>query len=139
MTASKMKAVCHTGSPIPPQDLFATQQLSNLVARPHHGDADMKNLHGICISNKKRNNHNDFEINDSGLVINSMWPHLGASPDATINSTCCSKGPVEVKCSYMFITIRSRLRSLCVVWSSATSFCVLFQKTINQKYFVNVF
>ena len=28
--------------------------------------------------------HNRFEVNDSGLVINPAWCHIGASPDGVV-------------------------------------------------------
>ena len=43
--------------------------------------------------------HSDFEVSDSGLVVNPVWTHIGASPDGTVCCACCSKGVVvELKC-----------------------------------------
>ena len=44
--------------------------------------------------------HSNFSTSVSGLVINTQYPHLGASPDG-VNmcvSECCGKGVVELKC-----------------------------------------
>ena len=41
--------------------------------------------------------HQDFSVNDSGLCVNSKWPHLGASPDGLVTCYCCNK---EIKCPY---------------------------------------
>lgn len=39
-------------------------------------------------------------MEDSGLIINSIHPYFGASPDKIISCTCCGKGCVEIKCPY---------------------------------------
>jgi hypothetical protein len=44
--------------------------------------------------------HEGLVIEDSGLVINPQWPHIGASPDGIVNCTCCGKGTLEIKCLY---------------------------------------
>ena len=45
--------------------------------------------------------HCNFKCHSSGLNINSHYPHLGASPDALIECTCCvGKGIVEIKCPF---------------------------------------
>ena len=46
-----------------------------------------------------QNLHEGFIIEDSGLVLNSEWPHLGASPDGLV-SCACGRGVVEIKCPY---------------------------------------
>lgn len=45
-------------------------------------------------------NHQNFEVNDSGLVINPAYPHLGASPDGCVKCTCCGFGVLEIKCPF---------------------------------------
>ena len=40
--------------------------------------------------------HKDFEIEDSGFVINPEHPHLGASPDAISYCSCHGTGCVEI-------------------------------------------
>ena len=44
--------------------------------------------------------HTNFTIRDSGLVINPLWPFIGASPDGVISCTCCGQGTLEIKCPY---------------------------------------
>lgn len=44
--------------------------------------------------------HVNFEIRDSGLVINPKYPFLGASPDAVPSCHCCGDIVVEIKCPY---------------------------------------
>jgi len=39
-------------------------------------------------------------VTESGLVINSNIPYMGATPDGIINCNCCGKGCLEIKCPY---------------------------------------
>ncbi|XP_031334306.1 uncharacterized protein LOC116164293 [Photinus pyralis] len=44
--------------------------------------------------------HENFVIKTSGLIINSMFPCFGASPDGLVNCDCCGSGCLEIKCPY---------------------------------------
>ena len=44
--------------------------------------------------------HKAFQLCDSGLVVRSDYPYLGASPDGVVSCACCGNGVVEVKCPY---------------------------------------
>lgn len=44
--------------------------------------------------------HKNFNITDSGLVIDPDFPYLGASPDGCISCDCCGSGVIEIKCPY---------------------------------------
>ena len=39
-------------------------------------------------------------MSDSGLIINPLWPYIGASPDGIVECNCCSKCVLEIKCPY---------------------------------------
>ena len=43
--------------------------------------------------------HQDFCCTKAGLIINSLYPHLGASSDGFV-SCSCEDGLVEIKCPY---------------------------------------
>ena len=45
-----------------------------------------------------RIHHNSFTLSSTGLHINPLLPHLGASPDGLINCSCCGEGLLEIKC-----------------------------------------
>lgn len=49
---------------------------------------------------KNKNEHLHFSIKNTGLVINPIFPYLGASPDGIINCDCCGKGCLEIKCPF---------------------------------------
>lgn len=49
----------------------------------------------------KKKDHNNFDVCTCGLFIDSLYPHLGASPDGVVTCTCCdAMGVLEVKCPY---------------------------------------
>ena len=45
-------------------------------------------------------NHPSLKVTTSGLYVNPLAPHLGASPDGIVSCECCSIGLLEVKCPY---------------------------------------
>lgn len=49
---------------------------------------------------KLKNDHINFSVTNSGLVINANFPFIGASPDGIVYCDCCGKGCLEVKCPY---------------------------------------
>ena len=52
---------------------------------------------------KNSENHCNLTVSDKGLVVNSNFPHFGASPDGFINCDCCGCGVLEIKCPYSCI------------------------------------
>lgn len=46
--------------------------------------------------------HRDVSVEQCGLVINSDYPFMGASPDGLVSCQCCGNGVVEIKCPYNF-------------------------------------
>ncbi len=102
VTASKMKSVCHTDCANPSQSLI------QCICYPEAFKFSTKATYWGCKHEKTARDlyrpkmikiHNNFEVNDSGLVINPLWTHIGASPDGIVCCACCSKGVVEVKYS----------------------------------------
>jgi len=49
---------------------------------------------------KQQETHHGFTIEKSGLRINPMYPHIGASADAVVSCHCCGKGVLEIKCPF---------------------------------------
>ena len=49
---------------------------------------------------KQKRNHDRLLIKNSGLIINTLWPFLGASPDGVRICECCQKKLIEVKSMY---------------------------------------
>ena len=44
--------------------------------------------------------HQGFQCSLAGLVINPLYPHLGASPDGFTQCHCCGQGLLEIKCPF---------------------------------------
>ena len=44
--------------------------------------------------------HAEFTITETGLVLDPLYPFLGATPDGLISCDCCGKGVLEIKCPY---------------------------------------
>uniref|UniRef100_A0A3Q2FXY2 YqaJ viral recombinase domain-containing protein n=1 Tax=Cyprinodon variegatus TaxID=28743 RepID=A0A3Q2FXY2_CYPVA len=51
---------------------------------------------------KMEKQHCDFELSQSGFIINPKFPQVGASPDAIVLCTCCGKGCVKIKCPFKY-------------------------------------
>ena len=47
-----------------------------------------------------RRNHVKFAITESGLVLDPLYPFLGASLDGLVSCDCCGKGVLVIKCPY---------------------------------------
>ncbi len=47
-----------------------------------------------------KENHTSFEVDVSGLLVNPLAPHLGATADGFVSCTCCGLGVIEIKCSF---------------------------------------
>ncbi len=41
--------------------------------------------------------HTNFCLTESGLIVNSKFPFMGASPDGVIKCMCCGNGVLEIK------------------------------------------
>ena len=61
-------------------------------------DHEKSALSEYSVQNKDK--HSNFSLLESGLVINPLYPHFGATPDGIVQCTCCGRGVVEVKCPY---------------------------------------
>ena len=44
--------------------------------------------------------HTLFEITECGLVIDPLFPFLGATPDGLVTCACCGNGTLEIKCPF---------------------------------------
>ena len=50
--------------------------------------------------------HHDSHYRLSGLVINPIYPDLGASPDGRVDCACCGSGVIEIKSPYKYRHIK---------------------------------
>ncbi|XP_060771536.1 uncharacterized protein LOC132882266 [Neoarius graeffei] len=70
--------------------------------------------------------HRDFMVEDSGLIINPDYPHLGASPDGKIKCSCCGMGILEIKCPHC-------KRGASVVFSNSKSSTGMFRPEVRSR------
>ena len=108
LTASNFHEICHTNS-----DSISNISLVKKILHytPVTTSAAMKwgVLHkSDAIQdyfNVLNKTHTNFVYRQSGLVISTEFPYLGASPDGFVSCDCCTNGLVEVKCPYSFSNI----------------------------------
>jgi len=54
----------------------------------------------LTYENFSKKKHEQFNVKNSGLHVNSKYPHLGSSPDGMVSCKCCGLGLVEIKCPF---------------------------------------
>ena len=47
-----------------------------------------------------KKDHTSFKVTECGLVIDPMFPFLGATPDGLVTCGCCGNGSLEIKCPF---------------------------------------
>ena len=110
ITASKVFSVVHTHDDRPSRSLimsicypesykpWAYQQPWELPAISwgcSHEEQGYNSYRNIMIQN-----HPDFQLAKSGLIITTEFPFIGAFPDGLVLCSCCGKGCVEIKCPF---------------------------------------
>ena len=123
VTASKMKAVCHTQLTSPSQSLIKAicyPEAFKFVARSTSWGCDHEKTALQHYEHVAMEKHDDLRLTKCGLILNPLWPFLGASPDGTVCCACCGSGVVEIKCPYC-----SRFEEVSSIASERTS-CLLY-------------
>ena len=102
ITASNFGAVCHTSITQPSRSLVdkITQRCSvpKVPALIWGLENENKAMKEYALLAKQH--HRDFELKNTGLHINTKFPHLGATPDGLISCSCCGQGVLEIKCPF---------------------------------------
>ena len=103
VTASRMKAICHTNAAKPSEHLV--KAVCYPEGRKLHTEATKwgcsheKNALDAFTEQMIRT-HDNVRVRCSGFVISAAHPYIGASPDAIVTCDCCGSSPVEVKCPF---------------------------------------
>ncbi|XP_014675741.1 PREDICTED: uncharacterized protein LOC106815748 [Priapulus caudatus] len=101
VTASRMKAVCHTRMDKP------SQSLVKAICYPHTSKLHTAGIRWGCdhektalstYADQMRQSHENHQLTNSGLVMNPAYPFMGATQDSLVSCDCCGDGCVEVKC-----------------------------------------
>ena len=101
--ALRMKAVCHSDASNPSQSLVKCNcypEAFRFTSKQTASGCKHEKSAKAAYEAKMKEKHTDFRVNDSGLVINPLWPCFGASPDDVISCKCCGRGVLEIKCPY---------------------------------------
>ena len=107
ITATKFYRVCtRTDSCLADKSKSAANLVAEIMGyKPKVQTLAMK--HGLAMEpHAKRklvevfreSNHKKVTFSETGLVVSSEYPHLGASPDLILNCSCHGKFVVEIKC-----------------------------------------
>lgn len=106
ITASKLKSVCKTSKELPSLSLIKSICYpTKVLFRTKATEWELKHeLDAVDQYKKTIKEHENFVINDVGLVINPRWPQFGAFPDKIVYCECCLGGVLEVKCPYLLYT-----------------------------------
>lgn len=78
--------------------LYDTKNLKNVLAIKW--GREKEDVARTEYQTRKQQTHTNFKCTLSGLVVNPLYPHLGASPDGVIECDCCGVGLLEIKCPY---------------------------------------
>ena len=100
VTASKFKSAVHTDPTQPSASLvksicYPTRSFKSAACEygcKHENDARKEYEYVM------KQQHQSFSVKESGLILDPMYPFVGASPDGVITCTCCGTGVLEIKC-----------------------------------------
>jgi len=140
ITASKMRAVCHTSQSHPSHSLimsicypFDVRSEATEWGCKHEKDAL------ALFTDRISKCHQNVYIKSCGLFLSPEHPYIGASPDAIMTCDCCGISPVEIKCPFC---IKSSVladaaddRRLCLIKDSKTGELRLDE---NHNYYYQV-
>lgn len=73
---------------------------------------------------KMEKKHSHLSISQSGLVINPLWPNIGASPDGFRYCRCCGKTAIKVKSLYAKHSLLPHVAAQEFVYKDKEVFCL---------------
>ena len=103
ITASKMKAVCATDPSHPSQSLISQicyPHLNKFTTSATAWGCEHEAVARLAYIEMMKPMHTNFQFRNSGLVVSTQYPYIGASPDGVVECDCCGCGVLEIKCPY---------------------------------------
>ena len=103
ITASMMKSVCSTDPGNPAQSLIQRicyPDKNKFFSEATKWGCEHESSAKTAYINIMKESHRGFICKDSGLVVSTTHPFIGASPDGSIHCECCGPGVLEIKCLY---------------------------------------
>ena len=105
ITASKFHAVRFTSLTSPSISLINSimkkQNISSKIPALQWG-INNEDVARDAYLTATKDSHVGLQCTQSGLHVNTDYPHLGASPDGIITCECCGEGLLEIKCPYKY-------------------------------------
>ena len=103
ITASKLKAAVHTDSTQPSQSLIKAicyPESQQFKTRATVWGCKHEITAKEAYKTQCEQQHTDFSISASDLVINPSYPYMAATPDGNMRCKCCGHGVLEIKCPF---------------------------------------
>lgn len=101
LTASRFGTVCKTNPDKPSKSLLSAILNRSSITAPALKWGQMNEERARQeYKDFSRTLHDSFSLASTGLHVNPLHPHLGASPDGLISCSCCGEGLLEIKCPY---------------------------------------
>ena len=103
VTASKLKAAAHTKLAQPSLSLIKVisyPECHKFTTQATKWGCEHERTAREAYIRKAQEHHLNLTVSDSGLIIHSQYPYLGATPDGFIKCDCCGQGVLEIKCPY---------------------------------------
>jgi len=103
ITASKMKAACHSDPATPLLSLIKQicyLKLCSFSTPATRWGCEHEDVACQLYIAELEQQHTDFECCHAGLTISEELPYIAATPDGFTNCACHGEGVLEVKCPY---------------------------------------
>ena len=103
VTASKLKSVIDTDPSKPSHSLIKSiccPDLQSFKSAACKYGIEHEDIARKEYAQRMSEVHNNFEIANTGLIIEPLYPFMVASPDAVVSCTCCGHGILEAKCPF---------------------------------------
>ena len=103
VTASRLKAAVCTDKIQPSKSLLQAicyPESTKFTSKATSWGCEHEQAAYDSYKRKRMNEHVNFSLSKSGLVIDCNYPFFGASPDGVIKCRCCEFGVLEIKCPY---------------------------------------
>lgn len=137
VTASVFYSVCRTSLINPSKSLilkicWPEKHIFSTIAT-NHGKKNEPTARNLYYT-KQKEIHKNLKITECGLIINSIYPYFGASPDGIVKCECCGEGVLEIKCP--FKPIKKTAVGICVAEEKIPAILLKGGKyTLNENHY----
>ena len=103
ITASRARQVCVTSKAAPSQSLIKSicyPGVANVETPAIKWGKDNESVAKEQFISAMEALHDNFRVEDVGLVISEDKQFIGASPDGIVTCDCCGQATLEIKCPY---------------------------------------